>query len=264
MIADVDFEPDAGEAQIGADQRVGKMERREVELLGGQVLGPRLIERDDERRRGVELADGVDRLGGDLQAGLFAEAQGVAVRHAGGDLPEVDSAAIALDDGADVVEHEREQAVEVAFPEIGPIGHAAIVELQQRAGADAQAGGVGPFDLGVGVGPVAAAFDGFDRPPGERQRHHVECVDDVPGDVGLGRLAAQVDAEPRGELAAAGARRSAIAWRTYSSVSRAMVSTVVASDRSAQSAAVAASSCVVAARENSDGGFEHAVARGLW
>ena len=33
---------------------------------------------------------------------------------------------------------------------------------------------MGPFDLGVGLLPIAAAFDGFDRPPGERQRDHVE------------------------------------------------------------------------------------------
>jgi len=40
------------EAEIGADERVGEMERREIELLAGQILGPWLIERDHERRRG--------------------------------------------------------------------------------------------------------------------------------------------------------------------------------------------------------------------
>ena len=148
MVADVDFEPEAGEAEVGADQRVGKVERREVELLGGQVLGPRLIERDDERRRRIELADGGDRLGRDLQPGFFVEAERVAVRHAGGDLPEMDFAAIALDDGANVVEHEAEQAVEVAFPEIGPIGHAAVVELEQRPGGRFAGRPSGPIRLG--------------------------------------------------------------------------------------------------------------------
>ena len=179
MVADVDFEAEAREAEVGADQCVGKMHRRQIELFAGQVFGPRLIERDDERRRGIELADDGDRFRGELQAGLFAEAEGVAVGHAGGDLPEMDFAAIALDDRANVVEHEREQAVEVAFPEVRPIGHAAIVEFEQRAGADSQAGRVGPFDLGIGIGPIAAAFDGFDRLPRQRQRDHVERADDA-------------------------------------------------------------------------------------
>ena len=169
LVADVDFEAEAREAEVGADQGVGEMHRRQIELFAGQVFGPWLIERDDERRRGIELADDGDGFCGELQAGFFAEAEGVAVGHAGGDLPEMDFAAIALDDRANVVEHECKDALEVAFPEVRPIGHAAIVELEERAGADSQAGRVGPFDLGIRIVPISAALDDFDGFPRQRQ-----------------------------------------------------------------------------------------------
>src|SRR5262249_3127026 len=48
------------------------------------------------------------------------------------------------------------------------------------------------------------------------------------------------------------ARRIAVAWRTYSLVSRVIVVVVVARERLAQSAAVAISSWFVAAREKSE------------
>ena len=137
MIADVDLEPEAGEAEVGAHQRVGKVERREVELLAGQVLGPRLIERDDERRRRIELRGRVlIALAATCSRASSLSAERVAVASSARRLARDglcrDSASTTV---RDVVEHEAEQAVEVAFPQIGPIGHAAIVELQERAAA---------------------------------------------------------------------------------------------------------------------------------
>jgi hypothetical protein len=122
------------------------------------------------------------------------------MREPRGHLPKMDFAAVALDYRADVVDHESEQTVEVTFPQIRPIGHAAVVEFQERTGANSQARRMCPINLCICVGPIASAFHGFDSAPRQRQRDHVERVNDVPRDVRLRTMTAQVNAEPRREL----------------------------------------------------------------
>jgi hypothetical protein len=39
-------------------------------------------------------------------------------------------AAVSFDSRPDVLEHERKQTIEITFPKISPIGHAAIIEFQ--------------------------------------------------------------------------------------------------------------------------------------
>src|SRR3954468_3599571 len=123
----------------------------------------------------------------------------MAMSHTRGALPKMNPAAVTFDDRPDVLQHERKQTAEITLPQIGPIGNAAVVELQQRPRANSQAGCMGPVNLRVGVCPIAPPFDGFDEAPSERQRYHVKCVDDMSRYVGLWQMGAQMHAKPRGK-----------------------------------------------------------------
>src|SRR4051794_23460266 len=140
MVADIELEPEAREPQVGADERICKVQGREIELFSGEVLRPGLIECDDERRRRVELPHNGNRFGGELQPRLFTESERVTMSHTRRDLPKMNFTTITFDHRANVLQHKREQAIEIAFPQIGPIGNATVIELQQRPGANPKAG----------------------------------------------------------------------------------------------------------------------------
>ena len=49
-VAEIHFQGDAAHTQLGPHQRVGEMERRQVVVIVGQVVGPRLVETDHDGR----------------------------------------------------------------------------------------------------------------------------------------------------------------------------------------------------------------------
>ena len=186
VIAHVDLQHQPGKAEVGPDQRVGNVQRREVHLATAEVLRPGLIEGDQQRSRGVECAGQLQRPGGQPDLLLFGQRQHVGRVDAAGTLPEVDPAAIATDGRLDELRGERHQAVEVVLIQGEPIGEAPLVESQEWPGAEHKSLGLAPLDLFVGGVPAIVSLAGFDFPPDERHVCRAERLDGL-----LGRLLVQ-------------------------------------------------------------------------
>src|SRR5207249_1732379 len=93
-VAVLNFQADAGQAQLAADERVGKVVGSQLLILAGDVLGPRLIEADDERRASVVSPDAIDSFDDQPQSLLFGKCEGTVLIHPRSDVPELNFAAI--------------------------------------------------------------------------------------------------------------------------------------------------------------------------
>src|SRR5689334_18714151 len=59
-IAVMDFHADPSQAELAANERVGKINRRQLLVLASDIFGPRLIKADDERRTSIDSPDAID------------------------------------------------------------------------------------------------------------------------------------------------------------------------------------------------------------
>ena len=107
--------PEIGQAR--ADQRVGEMQRRKIDVAAAHVFRPGLIETDDRRLAGIEFAHDFEGHRREAEFFLFAERKHFGRVHAAGGLPKIDLAAVSFDGLTQELRGEFRQALEIVFPE---------------------------------------------------------------------------------------------------------------------------------------------------
>src|SRR5690242_6421499 len=121
-VAGGDFQGDAGQAEVAADEVIGQVEWTELEGRIAHPLGPGAVDADGELRRGIGLARALDGAGRDPDLLLFGKAEELVAGRPVDDVPERDLAPIAADGLPDEIDDEAEQRVEIALPEPDPVG----------------------------------------------------------------------------------------------------------------------------------------------
>ncbi len=116
--------------------------------------------------RRLELSHQEGRHAAKVHDALEREGEVVVDVDAGDDGPSRDGAAVAGDEGFDVLVDEFAEGLVVVLPDEEPIGNRAAAEVDEGAGVDGDLRGAdGPFNPLVGLGDVVLAFNGLHVDP---------------------------------------------------------------------------------------------------
>ena len=104
-IAEIQLQPHAGESEVSTDERIGKMQRREIQVARGHIL-PTADQKPPRREYEIQPSHFIDRRHRQAEALLFGNRQTACHVDSAGTVPNVHLTSIAVD-GARIKRYKR-------------------------------------------------------------------------------------------------------------------------------------------------------------